>query len=109
MPSDGTETSPGLRQAFNDHVGDAFRNQPLLADQAYQAYRAYYAAEAAKRGVYSGVLDSDVADQAAKAVVGTVVEKDGKHVVAPWGMDETTFNDLAKLRLDDAARSHGLS
>lgn len=105
MPSDTGAT--GLRQAFNEYVGDSFRGNPQTADQAYQAYRAYYAAESAKQGDYSGTMNSDIASLAAKAVIGNVVEKNGKSVVAPWGMDETTFNDMARVRFEDVKKAFG--
>lgn len=109
MPPDGTDSSPGLRQAFNDKVKDAFRGQPQAADQAYQAFRAYYAADAAQAGKYDGVLDETIAKRAAKAVIGgSVIEKNGKNVIPPWGMDETTFNDLAKTQFDAAMQANGI-
>lgn len=108
MPPDGTPNSPGLRDTFNTYVGDSFRGQPKLADQAYQAFKAFYAGEAARQGKYTGEQDDAIAASAAKSVVGTIVEKNGKHVVAPWGMDETTFNDLAALRFAESAQSAGI-
>lgn len=107
MPSDGSEMIPGLRQQFNDYVGDAFRGQAETAAQAYQAYRAYYAAEAARKGKFDGVLDAEIAAKAARAVVGTVVDKDGKSVIAPWGMDETTFNDVAEAQFNVIKKHFG--
>lgn len=107
MPSDTGQN--GLRDAFNSYTGDAFRGQPQLADQAYQAYRAFYAAEAAHRGDYSGTLNDAVTKLASKAVIGNVVEKNGKNIIAPWGMDETTFNDLAKVHFDEAVKAHKLN
>jgi hypothetical protein len=109
MPPDGTDGSPGLRQKFNDHVGDAFRGLPRSADQAYQAYRAFYAAEAARQGKYDGALDDDIAKLANRAVIGTVVEKNGTKSVAPWGMGETDFNDAAKARFDATVRAAGIA
>lgn len=107
MPSDGTSNQPGLRQSFNDYVGDAFRGQPQLADQAYQAFKAYYASQASKKGDYTGVLNSDISTPAAKAVLGAVVDSGSHKVIVPWGMDETTFNDLAKIRFGQLATVMG--
>lgn len=108
MPPDGTPNQPGLRAAFNDYVGDSFRGQPQAADQAYQAYRSFYAAEAAKKGDYSGALDSDIAQKSVKSVIGAVIESGKNKVVAPWGMDETSFNDEAKIRYDDLKKLYSL-
>lgn len=98
MPQDSGAT--GMRQAFNNTMGDAFRNSPILADQAYQAVRAYYAAESAHAGDYSGTLNTDVMDKAINAVIGKPFDKNGLSFIAPWGMDETTFNDIGKMRYD---------
>lgn len=109
MPPDGTDASSnGLRITFNGYTGDSFRGQPLLAEQAYQAYRAYYAAEAATQGDYSGVLNADIAALSAKAVIGSVVDMNGKHVRAPWGMDATAFNDLANISVESKIKEAGL-
>lgn len=108
MPPDGTQNQPGLRDQFNSYVGDSFRGQPQLADQAYQAFKAYYASEAANKGDYSGALNADIAQAATKAVIGTVVDTNGKKTIAPWGMDETTFNDLAKVNFDSLAKAFDL-
>lgn len=108
FPMPGDNGVKGMRQTFNEYVGDAFRGSPVAADQAYQAYKAYYAAEASKSGDYTGELNPDLAPLAAKAVIGNVVEKGGKNVIAPWGMDETTFNDMAKIRFDDIKNAFGL-
>lgn len=110
MPPDGNDnTAKGLRPAFDLYVGNAFRGMPELAGQAYQAYRAFYAAEAAKRGNYSGLIDDNLANYAAKAVVGTVVEKNGTQVIAPWGMDATNFNDLGLINFNLLIKEHGFN
>lgn len=107
MPSDGTPNQPGLREQFNNYVGDSFRGQPQLADQAYQTFRAYYASQASKKGDYTGALNTDISDAAAKAVIGTVVDTNGKNTIAPWGMDETTFNDIAHVRFNELKNTFG--
>ena len=109
FPMPGDAGAGGLRQTFDDYTGTAFRGLPKAADQAYQAYRAFYAAEASRRGDYSGVGNPEIAAIAAKSVVGTVARTNGKDVIAPWGMDETTFHDLAKLSFDRAAAAQGYS
>lgn len=108
MPKDGNDESiKGLRPVFNGYVGDAFRGMPDIANVAYQSYRAYYAAEAARRGDYSGVLNETIAAQAARAVIGNVVEKGDGRAVAPWGMDDTTFLDNAKTDFDAIVQEQG--
>lgn len=108
MPPDGNDDSAkGLRPIFNQYVGDSFRGMPDAANVAYQSFRAYYAAEAARRGVYGGVLNEEIAGQSVRAVVGNVVEKGEGHTVAPWGMDDTTFLDNAKTDFDSIVKEQG--
>lgn len=105
MPQDGGDK--GMRAAFDSYSQKAFANQPQAANQAYQAYRAYYASSAAAKGMYSGELDEDISKQSFRAVVGNVVQKGSRSVVAPWGMDETTFNDAAKVNFNTQAKMQG--
>lgn len=101
MPPDDNSSGASLRANFNAYVGNdlskgegsAFRGMPALYDQSYQAFKAYYAAEASNSGVFTGELDSTIASRAAKAVIGTVIDQNNFRVIAPWGMDETTFRD----------------
>lgn len=94
MPPDSA--TDGLRFEFSSIVGDSFAGRPEEQAQVYQAYKAYYAAEAAKTGDYSGVLNTDIARRAAKAVTGGVADKNGKSFLLPWGVPEDVFNDAAE-------------
>lgn len=110
MPPDGDGTSDdGLRDKFNTYVGNSLRGMPQLYDQTYQAYKAYYAAEASENGVYETKVSSDIADRAAKAVMGTVVEQNDLKVIAPWGMDESTFNDRTDEALNTIVKDSNLN
>lgn len=101
IPPDGNDLSvKGLRPAFDNYVGDSFRNMPQGENDAYQAYRSFYAAEAAKQGNYSGILNTDIAAKAVSSVIGNVGDKNGHSYVMPWGMDETTFNNRAQAQFD---------
>jgi len=92
MPSDSD-----LRTQWVDLTGDAYRGSPETESAAYQAYRAFYAAESYRRGKYDGEFDSEVADMAARAISGGVIEIGGHNILPPWGMDEeTTINALNK-------------
>lgn len=109
MPPDGDEESlKGIRSAFASYVGDAYRGQPQAAAQAYQAYRAFYAAEAAKRGIFTGTKNDEVAQLAMRAVTGGIGEKNGKKFVMPWGMDEVDFNDAAAMKFSEIKKEFGL-
>lgn len=107
MPPD--EGANGMREEFNNYVGNAFRGKPQLYNQAYQAYRAYYAAESANSGVYKNELDTGVATKAAKAVIGTAIDQNDITVIAPWGMDESTFKDESTASFRDVAKMNGLN
>lgn len=91
MPPD-TATN-GLRSTWNTIAGDAFRGDGAGETQAYQAYRAMYAGLAAKQGKVDGVLDTNIAQQAARATLGNVVDWDGHNVLPPYGMDQGAFTD----------------
>jgi hypothetical protein len=89
MPTDNATS--GLRSMWNDVAGDAFRGDGPGQMQAYAAYRAMYAGLAAKAGKGDGVLDSDIATQAAHAVLGDVQDWNDKKVIPPYGMDFDDF------------------
>ncbi|WIG56158.1 MAG: hypothetical protein OJF61_001946 [Rhodanobacteraceae bacterium] len=91
MPPD--TAANGLRATWNDMAGDAFRGDGAAEMQAYQAYRAMYAGLAAKQGKVNGVLDTNIAQEAARATLGNVVDWDGHNVIPPYGMDEGAFTD----------------
>lgn len=93
-----------LRAEWVSTVGDAYRGSPQTEATAYQAFRAFYAAEAASRGVNTGELDTDVAELASRAVTGGITDVNGSNVVLPWGMDETTFMDAARISFAQAAQ-----
>lgn len=91
MPPD-TATN-GLRSTWTSVAGDAFRGDGAADAQAYQAYRAMYAGLAAKQGKNDGVLDTKIAQEAAKATLGNVVDWDGHNVLPPYGMSQNAFTD----------------
>ncbi|HET9189797.1 MAG TPA: hypothetical protein VFN69_04415 [Rudaea sp.] len=91
MPPD-TATN-GLRSTWTSVAGDAFRGDGAADAQAYQAYRAMYAGLAAKQGKSDGVLYPKIAQQAAKATLGNVVDWDGHNVLPPYGMSQNAFTD----------------
>ena len=109
MPPDGNENNAnGLRYFFDSYTKDAFRGSPTSQAQAYQAFRSYYAASAAEEGDYSGVTNPDIADKAVRAVIGGVTTKNAKSFIRPWGMDETAFNDVASLMVENKAKANSV-
>lgn len=93
LPPDSATS--GLGSTWNDIVGDAYRGDGAGEMQAFQAYRAMYAGLAAKAGKMDGILDPKMAEQAARATIGNVVDWNGKNVIPPYGMDENVFTDAA--------------
>lgn len=91
-----------FQQAFSDAVGTAFREHDAAAETSYQAVKAYYAGKAKHDGIIlpaSNEPDAKLLKESIAKVVGTVVDYNGKgDVVAPWGMDKSTFYN----RVDNA-------
>lgn len=94
-----------FRTAFSTAVGKVYADNPVEYDAAMQAVRAYYTGRAAQEGDVSGVINSSRMKQAVSAVVGKVVDYNGSNVIAPWGMDESTFNDRVYTAIQ-RERSH---
>lgn len=97
-----------MRAEWASVVGDAYRGSPQTEATAYQAFRAFYAAEAAARGINTGELETDIVELASRAVTGGIVEINRSNVVLPWGMDETTFMDAARISFAQAAQRAGV-
>jgi len=99
------ETSQ-LQQEFQDRVGDAFAGRPGAVETAFQAAQAYYVGKAAQTGrLASGKQDVDpsIMKEAISATLGNVVDFNGNgHVLAPWGMNESDFQDKAITALTQA-------
>ncbi|MCY1197250.1 hypothetical protein D9M72_86120 [compost metagenome] len=84
-------------------AGDGGGNQ--FVQDAY-AVKAYYLGKASQDGDISGMVDSDRMDQAIAAVLGTPVNFHGNGpVLAPWGMDESTFTARANVAVVDAVKA----
>lgn len=98
MPGNSTNGADSLLPTFNNAAGDAFRGNGALQMQEYQAYRAMYAGLAAKQGKLDGSLHADIAQQAAAAVLGNVVDWDGHNVLPPYGMSENAFTDAVNTQ-----------
>lgn len=86
-------------------VGDLYRGAlPGDSDaseflQDAYAVKAYYVGRAAQDGSLSPDVDSDRLEQAITAVLGAPVNyRDNGQVLAPWGMDASTFT----TRVDDS-------
>jgi hypothetical protein len=104
MPDEGK-----FRASFALAVGDTFADRPDAYDHAYQVAKAYYVGNASEKGNLSVDPDDKGVREAILATQGQIVEVHGNsHVLAPWGMDASTFNDKASAAFDQAAKAAGL-
>jgi soluble lytic murein transglycosylase len=80
-----------LRSLWATYTGTAYAGFPKAGDVAYQSFRAYTVARLAETGVrpdeWSRELE-DIADEAAAAVTGGVVELNDSQIVLPYGVEE---------------------
>lgn len=101
-----------LQTEFQAQVGAAFADRPDAADQAFQAVKAYYVGKASQTGrIASGSTDADsaIAKEAITATLGEVVDYNGRgEVLAPWGMDASTFEDRVQQAFIVEAKKRGL-
>jgi hypothetical protein len=86
-----------LQAAFADAVGDAFAGRSGAAEIAFQNVKAYYVGKADAAGRLAANaqdVDSKILQEAITATLGQVVDYNGNgRVVAPWGMDKSTFEN----------------
>lgn len=105
------ETS-SLQAEFTEAVGDAFRGREGAAQLAFQAAKSYYVGRAAQTGrIAAGKDDIDpkLMREAVTATLGSVSDYNGAgKVLAPWGMDEGTFEDRAESAFRMRARELGI-
>jgi len=98
--------------AFVDKVGDAFAGRPDAQSLALQVAYAYYVGKSAETGRLNADtqdIDQRLVQQALKASIGTVVPFHGYgDVLAPLGMDESTFADKARPAFAAELKARGV-
>lgn len=94
--------------SFMANGGTGFEDHPQTMQDSYKAFNAFYAGLSIKEGDYSGEFNSDRAESAAKAIIGTTWNSQGKTVIAPWGMGGSQFKDALKTVYDDKLNAIGL-
>lgn len=108
MPND-----KDLQAQFQAAVGgansDLFRGRPDTLETSFAAYKAYYAAEASHRGVTNGVINTDIAQQAAQSVIGHATTYGSTNIVVPAGMDPTRFEGAVDAATKSALVANGYS
>ncbi|MCE4056294.1 hypothetical protein [Pseudomonas sp. Au-Pse12] len=95
--------------ALDKQLGAVFAGQPQSYALAAQAVKSYYTGAAAEAGDVSGKINNTLMKKAIKASVGEVVEFNGGKTLAPWGMPEDTFRDMATERLVGTMKAQGMS
>lgn len=107
LPEDST-----LQADFQDAVGSAFAGRSGAAQTAYQAVKAYYVGKAEQTGRLAASkkdIDFSLVQEAITATLGSVVDFNGQgQVLAPWGMDESTFEDRAQAAWLSQAKTLGM-
>jgi hypothetical protein len=93
-----------LAEWTND-TGAAFKGKERAGDLYFQGALSIYAALAAERGVYDGVLNTDLWKAAIQLSTGGVQKVNGSEIVMPYGLDMDTFKaGLAKRAADVVSR-----
>lgn len=80
-----------LRSAWTDEVGNAYAGNPQAEAAAFEAYRAYYASRIAAQGINTGIIDTNLAREAAAAASGGTARVGQGDVLLPWGMSREVF------------------
>jgi hypothetical protein len=98
--------STALQDRFQNVVGSVFAQRPAAAELAFQAVQAYYVGKAAQSGRLAADakdIDERTVREAVRAVLGNVVDYNGRgEVLAPWGMEALAFEDAAQGALRTA-------
>lgn len=101
-----------LQDQFKRTVGDAFRGREGAAQLAFQAVKSYYVGKAAQTGRIAASkddVDTKLVRESVTAVLGSVNDFNGAgKVLAPWGMDESTFEDRAETAFRIQAAERGI-
>lgn len=98
-----------FRDAFSQHAGRVFADRPQAFETAAQAVRAFYTGRSARDGDVSGEVDISRMRHAVTAVLGEVVDFNGNgEVLAPWGMDKSTFLDRVAQAIDGEVKRGAL-
>lgn len=110
MPLDGTNNSPGLRDAFMRRAGDLFRGRPELGETYFAAFKAADAGLRAEKGDLKGDPNTTIEQQALAIALGppgSVFNFNGARVKVPDGMDPTQFKGYVNNAVAAAAKAAG--
>lgn len=108
MPND-KDLSTYFAAAIGGSDSDLFRGRDQTEEAYEAAFKAVYAAEASAQGKTSGILDSSIAEQSARAVIGHVATYGHSTVPIPSGMDPTHFEGSVNAATRTALTEGGYS
>lgn len=92
---------------WNAGVGDAYAANPEAEAQAYKAAKAIYAFRATDAGAPVGQYSTTVGKQAIYEAIGTVGQQGAGHkVLLPYGMDQSTFQDISAQQYTNFANNY---
>lgn len=103
----GITLPPKSLEAFDKLAGMHFVDDPQAKQQIFSAVMSYYVGKSISNGTYSNTreIDDSLLKEAVSAVVG---EKSTKYNVRmPWGMSETSFNNLVNFQYQQYAKDNG--
>lgn len=108
MPKD-TDLMPQFMAAIGGSDSNLFRGRPETLETAVASFKALYAAEASHSGKTNGVIDSTMALNAARSVIGAPVTYGSTNLVAPAGMDPTRFEGAVDAASKSSLMAAGYS
>lgn len=96
-----------MRTRFADTVGEVFAGAPQAYDVALQGAEEAYAGMLARKGNFSGELDTRAWAEAIKRT-SSIGRYNGSAIALPWGMDEAAFKDRVANAFPQALKNAGL-
>lgn len=107
FPMPAGPDSKTMKVRFSDTMGEVFAGAPQAYDTALQGAEEVYAGMMARKGNFSGELDSRAWAEAIQRTT-SVGKFNGTPVAMPWGMDEGTFKDRVANAFPQAVKTAGL-
>lgn len=94
-----------LLKEFESLTREAFAGKPGARNSYLQAAKSIYAARMVEAGNQSGVLDTDIWEDAVRQATGGVGRYNGKYTLMPYGMSAGDFRDGVAVRIRDVVAS----
>jgi hypothetical protein len=108
MPKD-SELMTYFQTAAGGANTDLFRERHETQETAYEAYKALYAAQASHEGKGNGIIQPDIARDAAEAVLGHTQTYGNTTISVPQGMSPAKFDGAVSTATEQAMKAGGYS